>query len=164
MNRISSSLVIIAAKRFAAAAAAAGAAAGAVAVAVTGCASGTPVPADARVETMQTDKMVLRGTAEASDKSPSCKMDALPAKHFVKLQAKTLAHLMLRPALGQPKLELAVLHVTHLESNRTWCVQSTADGSPASIPGEFPYGTYAIGVSEGKTTQPHRYEVVFEKL
>ena len=134
-------------------------------VAVTGCAGGTPIPADARVETMQTDKMVIRGTAEATAESPSCKMSPLPAKHFVKLEApKTNGHVLLRPALGQPKLELAVLHLTHMESNRTWCVQSTADGSAASIPAEFPYGTYAISVSEARTTQPHRYEVVFEKL
>jgi hypothetical protein len=129
-----------------------------------GCAAGTPVPADARVETMQTDKMVLRGDAESTAESPSCKMDPLPAKHFVRLNQKTNGHVLLRPAAGQPKLELAVLHVTHLDSNRTWCVQSAADGSIASIPAEFPYGVYAISVTEGRSASSHRYEVVFEKL
>jgi hypothetical protein len=134
--------------------------------ALAGCASSphTDVPPNARVDILQTDRMVLRGTAEGSKDSPSCKSAALPAKHLVELKDDLAGHMILRPAPGQPALKLAVFHVTHLDTNRTWCVQVGEDGATATIPGTFPTGVYGISVTEAQTPAPHRYEVVVEKL
>jgi len=136
------------------------------ALALGGCASGshTEVPANARVDIMQTDKMVLHGTADASLASPNCKTDALPAKHLVELKDDLAGHIILRPAGAEPAPRLAVLHVTQLDTNRTWCVQTSSDGTTATIPGEFPMGVYAISVTEARSATPHKYEVVVEKL
>jgi hypothetical protein len=131
---------------------------------LVGCAGSIPVPENARVDSMQTDKMVLRGEAAATVDNPSCKTTALPAKHFVKLNDDLPGHFILRPAAGEPAMKLAVLHVTNLDSGKTWCMQAGADGSPATIGADFPNGTYAISVTEGRSTAPHRYELVIEKL
>jgi len=130
--------------------------------ALVGCASTphTELPPNAKVDILQTDKMVLRGQAEAKDNA-SCKSVALPAKHFVELKDDLAGHMILRPAAGE-SLKLAVFHLTHLETNRTWCVQIGEDGTTATIPGGFPMGTYAISVTESRATP--RYEVVVEKL
>lgn len=133
---------------------------------LVGCAS-TPrseLPPNAKVDIMQTDRMVLRGTADASKDGPSCKSAALPAKHVVELKDDMAGHMILRPAAGQAPLKLAVFHVTHLDTNKSWCVQIGDDGSTATIPGQFPMGLYGISVTEGQTAAPHRYEVVVEKL
>jgi hypothetical protein len=131
---------------------------------LVGCAGSIPIPADARVESMQTDKMVLRGEAAASVDNPSCQTNALPARHFVKLNEDLNGHFLVRPAAGESALKLAVLHITNLESGKSWCVQAGADGAPAMIGAEFPQGTYAVSVTEGRTSAPHRYELVVEKL
>jgi hypothetical protein len=134
--------------------------------AVVGCASSArpDLPPNAKVELMQTDRMVLRGTAEPSKDGAGCKSAALPAKHLVDLKDELNGHMILRPAAGEAPLKLAVFHVTHLESNRTWCVQVGDDGATATIPGDFPNGTYAISVTEAPTGAPQRYEVVVERL
>lgn len=131
---------------------------------LAGCAGSIPIPTDARVESMQTDKMVLRGQAAATVDNPSCQTNALPAKHFVKLNDDLNGHFLVRPAPGEPALKLAVLHVTNLESGRSWCVQAGADGSSPTIASDFPQGTYAISITEARTSAPHRYELVVEKL
>lgn len=134
--------------------------------ALAGCASTphTDVPPNARVDILQTDRMILRGTADASNDSPSCKSAALPAKHLVELKDDLSGHMILRPAAGEAPLKLAVFHVTHLDTNRTWCVQVGEDGTTATIPGGFPMGVYGISVTEGHAATPHKYEVVVEKI
>ena len=122
------------------------------------------VPENARVDILQTDKMVLRGVADASLDSPNCKNSALPAKHFVELKEDLAGHFLLRPAGVEPAPKLAVLHVTNLESGRTWCVQAATDGVQTAIPGEFPMGTYDVSVTEPRSATAHRYELVVEKL
>jgi hypothetical protein len=134
--------------------------------AITGCASSahTELPPNAKVDLMQTDRMVLRGTAEPSKDGAGCKSAALPAKHLVDLKDDLPGHMILRPAPGEAPLKLAVFHVTQLDTNRSWCVQVGEDGATAIIPGEFPQGVYAISVTEAPTAAPQKYEVVVERL
>lgn len=118
------------------------------------------VPANARVETLQTDAIVLRGTAPAESGNAKCDDVKTGPENtrYLELSEPTTGHLMLRNA------GVAVLHVRHLDSNKVWCVLTQADGSGAEIPGEFSTGVYAISVSASHTAAPRSYEVVFEKL
>jgi hypothetical protein len=137
----------------------------AAAAAVTACSGQRiDVPADAHVHLMQTDKIVLRSTSDASMDSPSCKTAALPAQIFVEMKDEVAGHFLLRPHATDAGPKLAVLHVTQLDTGRTWCVESTADGVTTAISGDFTQGTYAISVQEPHSMSAHGYEVVVEKL
>lgn len=135
------------------------------AAAATAC-SGTrvEVPAEAHVHLMQTDKIVLHSTSDASMDSPSCQTAALPAQIFVEMKDDVAGHFLLRAHAMDPGPKLAVLHVTQLDTGRTWCVESTADGLTTAISGQFAQGTYAISVQEPHSMSAHGYEVVVEKL
>jgi hypothetical protein len=135
------------------------------AAAITGCAGQhIEVPADAHVHLMQTDRIVLRSTSDASMASPSCQTAALPAQIFVEMKDEVAGHFLLRPHLTDVGPKLAVLHVTQLDTGRTWCVESSADGITTAISGDFAQGTYAISVQEPHSMSAHGYEVVVEKL
>ncbi len=135
------------------------------AAAITGCAGQhIDVPADAHVHLMQTDKIVLRGSSDASKDSPSCQTAALPAQIFVEMKDEVAGHFLLRAHAMDAGPKLAVLHVTQLDTGRTWCVESSADGITTAISGDFTQGTYAISVQEPRSMTAHGYEVVVEKL
>jgi hypothetical protein len=121
------------------------------------------VPSHAKVEILQTDTLVMRGTAPAVLASAACSEEP-PAAHHLELTAATNGQLVLREAMGEGPLAVAVLHVTHLDSQKTWCVAGQPDGHPAVIPAVFPSGVYAIGVAGSKDAGPQRYELRFEKL
>jgi hypothetical protein len=132
---------------------------------LAGCAgSKLSVPENAKVDIFQTEKMILRGTADASQDSPSCKSNNAQAKHYVEVPDGFAGHFLLRPQGTDPAPKMAVLHVTQLETGRTWCVESNVDGIRAAIPGDFQMGTYAVSVTEPRSAQPHKYELVVEKL
>jgi hypothetical protein len=118
---------------------------------------------NAPVEILQTQKLVLRGTADASLTSATCQPAAPSSpKHLLELRESTTGTMRIRPAMGDTQL-VAVLHVTHVDSNRTWCVTS-GGASNGTIEGNFPGGTYAISVAEPRAEVAHRYEVVVEQL
>jgi len=125
---------------------------------VAGCAGGidSKLPADAHVDHMQADRLVLRGTAAAAER-PSCTDSGLAAMHYVELPGDMTGKIELRAARSAS----AVLHVKNLDTNKIWCMTTKADGTMPSIPGEFAGGTYAVSVSE---TSAQPYEVVFERL
>lgn len=116
-------------------------------------------PEGARVETLQTQRLVLRGVSESTSGSASCRTPAQGrSPTYVELQEDATGNFALRPMAG-----VAVLHVTHLGTHRTWCVATQSDGTGASIPGEFVAGVYAVDVqSAGSAGQP--YAVQFERL
>ena len=114
------------------------------------------LPEGAHVDHMQADRLVLRGTAHAAER-PSCSESALPAMHLVDVPGDMVGKIELRAASAPS----AVLHVTNLDTNKTWCMTTKSDGTLPSIPGEFAGGTYAVTVSE---TSAQPYEVVFERL
>jgi hypothetical protein len=131
---------------------------------LAGCTtSGGTVPSNMHVEVLQTSKIVLRGTADASLERASCQ-GTVPTspKHMLELKEEMLAKVTVRPA-AEGHLASAVLHVVHVESSRSWCA-TMGDNSYASIPGSFPAGTYAISVAELKANGAQKYEVVVEKL
>jgi hypothetical protein len=124
--------------------------------------SGSTVPSNVNVEVLQTSKIVLRGTADASLERASCQ-GTVPTspKHMLELKEEMLGKVTLRAA-AEGRLASAVLHVVHVESSRSWC--ATMGESYASIPSSFPAGTYAISVADLKTNGAQKYEVVVEKL
>ncbi len=118
------------------------------------------VPADAHVEILQTQKLVLHGTIAPHPASASCASSAEgSAPQYLRLNEDTTGNIVLRP-LGVT----AVLHVQELASNKTWCVMTSGDGSGATIPGEFPRGDYSIAVEGSRSSSPAPYSVVFERL
>jgi hypothetical protein len=118
------------------------------------------VPADAHVEILQTQKLVLHGTIAPHPASASCASSAEgSAPQYLRLNEDTMGNIVLRP-LGVT----AVLHVQELASNKTWCVMTNGDGSGATIPGEFPLGDYSITVEGSRSSSPTAYAVVFERL
>ena len=132
-------------------------------LALVGCASNgrDAIPANARVEVLQTGSLVMRGTADATPGSATCATAPLPAKHVLELLEETTGAIKLR-AIGAH--DVTVLHVTNLETNKTWCVMTKGDGAEVTIPGDFAAGLYAISVAESNTFKPDPYEVVFEKM
>jgi len=116
-------------------------------------------PEGAHVETVQTQRLVLRGVSEGTTGSASCKAPAAgKSTSYVELKEDTNGNFALRPMAG-----VAVLHVTHLGTQKTWCMTTQSDGSGAIIPGEFATGVYAVDVqSAGSSSQP--YAVQFERL
>lgn len=128
-----------------------------------GCAGSArgDLPANARVDTLQTGSIVLRGVADADPRGPNCASAELPAKHLLELKESLVGKLQLRQSLKSSEALVAVLHVKHLDSNKTWCVMTKPDGTLPTIPGEFATGVYAISVA-GAHAQP--YEVLFETL
>jgi hypothetical protein len=127
-----------------------------------GTSSSSAVPSNVNVEVLQTSKLVLRGTSDASLERATCQ-GTVPStpKHLLELKEEMLGKIALRPA-PEGHLTSAVLHVVHVESSRSWC--ATTVDAQGSIPGSFPAGTYAISVSELKANGPQKYEVVVEKL
>lgn len=139
--------------------------AGLAAVALAGCAAHTATPPGVPVHGLVANSLILRGTAEPTLTSATCNGAAPTSpKHIVELPEDTRVTIFLGPEKGQPLLPVSMLHITHLESNRTWCVMTKADGTPAALVGEFPSGNYAVAVAESRSAAPQRYEVTFEKL
>jgi hypothetical protein len=131
-------------------------------VGTTGCATARDaVPAGAHVETLQTQSLVLRGTAPAHPGSASCGSSPSPPSqsHLLELKEDTTGNIVLRPT-NSP----AVMHVALLGSSKTWCVTTKGDGTGATIPGDFVMGVYAISVEGSQSKAPLAYQVVFEKL
>jgi hypothetical protein len=129
---------------------------------VVGCASNgrDALPENARVETLQTASLVMRGEASTTPGGATCDATA-PAKHFLELTEETNGAIMLRPPATH---EVTVLHVTELATNKSWCVMTKGDGAQVSIPGDFAAGVYAISIVESHSYKPDPYEVVFEKM
>jgi hypothetical protein len=118
------------------------------------------LPPNARLEILQTEKLVLHGTAAAHPESASCASSTRDATtRFLQLNEDTTANIVLRPTGG-----LALLHVEELATNRTWCVMTAADGTGGTIPGEFSSGIYAITVEGSHSDAPMPYSVMIEKL
>ncbi|HEY2510724.1 MAG TPA: hypothetical protein VGI39_07705 [Polyangiaceae bacterium] len=137
-----------------------------LALAGAGCAtSHAVIPPGTPVQALIADRLTLRGTAEPTLLNPSCSA-AAPAKpaHIFELPEETRAMIMLAPPGAEPQLPATMLHVTNLDSNKTWCVMSKPDGSPATIAAEFPSGHYAVSVAEVNGAAPRKYEVRVEKL
>jgi len=138
---------------------------GAAALTFGGCASRPMVVAGVPVHTVIMGELTMRGVASPSLSNPSCS-GALPTKasHVFALEDSTLASIMLNPQPGEPALPITMLHITHLESNRSWCVMTKSDGSPAIVGGELPMGTYEVAVAEMRGEEPRRYELRVQKL
>jgi hypothetical protein len=138
---------------------------GFAALALGGCASAPTLPAGVPVHPLVAEMLTLRGTAAATLANPACSA-ANPSKpaHLMELSEDTRATVMLGPQLGEPPLPVSMLHLTHLESNRTWCVMTREDGTPASLADELPMGTYAVSVLEMRGEAPRRYELKVRKL
>lgn len=138
---------------------------GLAALALGGCATHATAPAGVPVHGFVADSLVLHGTAEPTLTSASCSAAAPTSpKHIVHLDEETRATIFLGPEKGQPLLPVSMLHITHLDTNRTWCVMTKSDGTPAALVGEFPSGLYSVAVAETRAATPQRYEVTFEKL
>jgi hypothetical protein len=112
------------------------------------------------VEILQTQHLVLRGTAPANEGSLSCASPSPSASpSYLELRDDMTGNINLRPMAG-----VAVLHVTNLATHKTWCVMTQGDGTGASIPGEFATGVYAIDVQCSRSTAAQQYAVQVEKL
>lgn len=131
------------------------------ALAALGCAPAkTGLPEDAHVEILQTQRLVLHGTAAAHPESANCTSSAGAAEpRYLRLNEDITGNFALRPVAG-----VAVLHLQELATNRTWCVMTHDDGTGATIPGDFPGGVYSITVEGSHSTAPTPYAVVVEKL
>jgi hypothetical protein len=125
------------------------------------CSTSRPaIPPGAHVEILQTQKLVLHGTAAAHPESATCASSAsTAAPQYLQLDEDITGAIGLRPMGG-----VAVLHVQELASNRTWCVMTHGDGTGASIPGDFPGGVYAITVEGSHSDAPTAYSVVVERM
>jgi hypothetical protein len=118
------------------------------------------LPPGAHVEILQTQKLVLHGTAAAHPESATCASSGPAASpQFLQLNEDITGNIGLRPTGGT-----AVLHLQELATNRTWCVMTHADGTGASIPGDFPGGLYAVTVEGSRSDTPTPYSVVVERL
>ncbi|HEY1691982.1 MAG TPA: hypothetical protein VGG39_07460 [Polyangiaceae bacterium] len=118
------------------------------------------VPPGARVEILQTQRLVLHGTAAAHPESATCASShdgSTP--QYLQLNEDMTGNIALRPVGG-----VAVLHLQELATNRTWCVMTHDDGTGAAIPGDFPGGVYAITVEGSHAVAETPYAVVVEKL
>jgi len=118
------------------------------------------VPEGASVEILQTEQLVLHGSAAPHPASASCTSTPKgPGTRYLQLNEATMGNILLRPTGGA-----AVLHVEELASNRTWCVMTRGDGTGASIRDEFPSGAYSITVEGSESGRAMPYAIVFEKL
>jgi hypothetical protein len=131
-----------------------------LALAAVGCAGQTTALPGVPVHPLMTETLRLHGTASPTLVNAACSA-AAPAKpaNVLELADDTRVTILLGPQPGEPALPLAMLHLTHLDSNRTWCVMTHADGTPAAIGGELPSGQYAVSVAEIRTALPRKYEV-----
>jgi hypothetical protein len=129
--------------------------------AALGCSSSHgALPPGAHVESLQTQRIVLHGTAPANAASVTCaNRSGSSTPQYLELKEDATANVVLRPIAG-----VAVLHVQELASNKTWCVMSKGDGAGAMISGEFPLGVYAISVEGSHSSEPMPYAVAFERL
>lgn len=125
------------------------------------CSTSHPaLPPGSHVEILQTQKLVLHGTAAPHPESATCASSAAAgAPQYLQLNEDITGSIGLRPTGG-----VAVLHVQELASNRTWCVMTHGDGAGAAIPGDFPGGTYAITVEGSHSEAPTAYSVVVERM
>jgi hypothetical protein len=136
-----------------------------LALAAVGCATSTTIPAGVPVRTLVAKTLTFHGTASPSLANPSCAAaDHAKPIHVLELTEDTRATILLTPSLGEPALPLATLRLTNLETNKTWCVMTQTDGTPAALGGEFPSGQYAVNVAEVSSAPPRKYEVRVEKL
>jgi hypothetical protein len=126
---------------------------------VFACAEGSraQLPANAKVEQLQTGALTLRGTEDTTPQQGCNPVDPKAAKHFLDVPVDTTGNIELRVADTRGP---STLHVTRLDDGKTWCV-TTKDDGVASIPGTFSSGVYAITVS-GYRADP--YEVVVEQM
>jgi hypothetical protein len=133
-----------------------------------GCATVTPSPllaSGASVHRLFADALVVRGVAESSAQGASCAQAAPTSSGvLVELTADTRATIALGPEKGGPPLPATVLHVTHLDSKRSWCIATPGDGSPAILADEFPEGIYAMAVVEPSSVTPRRFEIALGRL
>jgi hypothetical protein len=110
-------------------------------------------------------ELTMRGTAQPTLTNPSCSgAVAQKASHVFALEDNTMASIMLHPPAGAAALPVTMLHITHLESNRTWCVMTKDDGTPAMVGGELPMGTYEVAIAEVQGAAPRAYELRVQKL
>jgi hypothetical protein len=117
------------------------------------------VPAGAHLEIMQTQRLVLHGTAAAHPESATCASgSAASTPQYLQLNEDITGNFALRPVGG-----VAILHL-QLATNRTWCVMTHDDGTGATIPGEFPGGVYSVTVEGSHSIAPTPYSVIVEKL
>jgi hypothetical protein len=131
------------------------------AAAVAACAPvDTPAetPSGAHVETLQTLRLVVHGTASAR---PSASCGSVPSSPpvYVRLTDEISGDFTLRPLKGA-----AVLHVQELATSKTWCAMTRDDGTGAVIEGEFPGGVFAIRVEGESVSGATPFEVVVERL
>lgn len=137
-----------------------------LAIAAVGC-EGSHVagPPGVPVHWLSIETLRLHGMASPTLQRPECG-PAAPAKptNVLELEEDTRATILLAAPSGEPALPQSMLHLTHLDSNRTWCVISQPDGTPATLGGKFPSGKYAVSVAELSGAAPRRYEVRVEKL
>jgi len=128
---------------------------------LAGCAPARgALPPNASLEILQTDKLVLHGTAPAHAAGASCASSPRDSTtRYLQLDEDTTASFVLRPTGG-----VALLHVEELANDKTWCVMARADGTGATIPGEFPAGVYAITVEGSHSSAPTPYAVVVERM
>jgi hypothetical protein len=130
-----------------------------------GCAGSTAALPGVPVHPLMTETLRLEGTATPTLASPSCSAPTLakPA-NVLELTDDTRVTIRLAAPSGEPALPVTIMRLTHLETNRSWCLVTRADGTPAMIGGEFPSGQYAVSVSEMSSATPHHYEVRVERL
>ena len=135
------------------------------AVGALGCAGSQATLPGVPVHPLMTETLRLHGTASAMMASPSCDAAALARPtNVLELPDDTRVTILLAQSPGEPALPLTMLHLTHLETKRTWCVVTHPDGTPAAIGGEFPSGQYAVSVAEARTAAPRKYEVRVQRL
>jgi hypothetical protein len=115
------------------------------------------LPANAKVEQLQTGALTLRGTEDTTPQQGCNPVTPETAKHFLDVPTDTTGNIELRVADSHGA---STLHVTRLDDGKTWCVTTKDDGT-ASIPGTFAAGVYAITVS-GYRADP--YEVHVEQM
>jgi hypothetical protein len=139
--------------------------AGFAALVLSGCVARATSIDGVPVMALIADNMTLHGVAPASLSNPACTAEA-PAKpaHLFELSESAHATVILRPRAGDGPLPISMLHLTNIETSRTWCVMTKSDGSPAVLASDLPAGTYAVAVAEMHGSEPRAYEVKIEKL
>ena len=137
----------------------------ALALSAAACSAHVAAPPGVPVRALTADRITLRGTASATMANPSCSaLDTGKPAHVLELPDDVRATIVLAPTPGESALPPTMLHLTHLDSNRTWCVMTQPDGTPAVLGGAFPSGQYAVSVVEARGATPRTYEVRVVKL
>jgi hypothetical protein len=122
-------------------------------------------PEGASVQFVRGERTVLHGTATIAPTSPKCDaVKATDAGHFVQLGDDTLMTVALHAANDRGRMPGAILHLTHLASQRTWCAAMDSDGLAAEVGGDLPSGVYALHVTEPARVATASYEIVLRKL